>query len=100
MVWGDVQLILPSMRADTGGAAAMGQFQPCQPSKVLFTAFVPRKSLENDGGKKGHLQPAGGKQSHACDGGQGWAGFCPRGQLCSGRSNGGGGVLCPLLLYP
>ena len=53
MVWGDVQLILRSMRSDTGGAAAMGQFQPCQPSKVLFTAFVPRQSLENDGGKKG-----------------------------------------------
>lgn len=51
----------------------MGQFKPCQPSKVLFTAFVPRKSLENDG-NKGDLLPSGGRQSHACDGGWGWAG--------------------------
>lgn len=28
----------------------MGQFQP---SKVLFAAFVPRKSLDNDEGRRG-----------------------------------------------
>lgn len=50
---GDAQLILQSMRSDTGGAAAKGQSQPCQPSKVLFTAFVPRQSLEMMGGRRG-----------------------------------------------
>lgn len=50
---GNAQLILQSMRSGTGGAAAKGPSQPCQPSKVLFTAFVPRQSLENDGGKEG-----------------------------------------------
>lgn len=106
MVWEDVQLILRSMRSDTGGAAAMGQFQPCQPSKVLFTAFVTRKSLENDGGKKGDLPPSGGKQSHACDGGQGWAGSAAHqasvhvGSSVSGLGNQGGVVPCPLLLNP
>lgn len=55
----DAQLILQSVRSDTGGAAAKGQSQP---SKVLFTVFVPRQSLENDGGKKGDRLPSGGKQ--------------------------------------
>lgn len=59
---GGAQLILQSMRSDTGGAAAKGQSQPCQPSEVLFTAFVPRQSLENDGGKKGDRLPSAGKQ--------------------------------------
>lgn len=62
MAWGDAQLILQSMRSDTAGAAAESQSQPCQPSKVLFTAFVPRQSSENDGGKKGDLLPCGGEQ--------------------------------------
>lgn len=59
---GNAQLILQSMRSDTGGAAAKGPSQPCQPSKVLFAAFVPRQSLENDGGRKGDLLPSGDKQ--------------------------------------
>lgn len=59
---GNAQLILQSMRSDTGGADAKGLSQPCQPSKVLFAAFVPRQSLENDGGRKGDLLPSGGKQ--------------------------------------
>lgn len=84
----------------------MGQFQLCQPSKVLFTAFVSRKSLESDGGKKGDLPASGGKQSHACDDGQGWAGSaaCQAlvhvGSSVSGLRNWGGGVPCPLLLNP
>lgn len=56
------QLILQSMRSDTEKAAAKGQSQPCQPSKVLFAAFVPRQSLENDGGEKGDLLPSGGSR--------------------------------------
>lgn len=72
--------------SDAVGAAGMGQVKPCQPSKVLFTAFVPRKSLENDGNKGDLRLLVGNNHMPVMVAGAGQAALpsrlCQSGQLC------------------